>query len=225
MEKTWKPTAAGVVSIIAGIIGLGALIVMVLGSAFLQFILQIASEPYQEIPALTSFTGGIVVVGLIIAALAIVGGIYALRRRIWGLALAGSICALVPFVIPGILAIVFLSQSKNEFQSGAMTAEERIAGCSEAILLNPSDADAYFNRGCAYGEAGEYEETIADFSKAIVLRPDDADAYYARGCAYAEKGEVDKAVSDLERCIELSTDREVTKAAQQELNRYKGGEE
>jgi len=47
----------------------------------------------------------------------IVGGIYALRRRIWGLALAGSICALLgPWALLGILAIIFVSLGKGEFE-------------------------------------------------------------------------------------------------------------
>ena len=54
---------------------------------------------------------------IIIAIVAIVGGIYALRRRKWGLALAGSICSLVgPTWILGILAIIFLSLGKREFK-------------------------------------------------------------------------------------------------------------
>jgi tetratricopeptide (TPR) repeat protein len=191
MEGTWKPTAAGILCIIGGTIGavVGLIVVFFiwLGGAFLEFFLKIASEPNQEIPAVASFEAGVLIVILIIATLAIVGGIYALRRRIWGLALAGSICALVPLVIPGILAIIFVSLSKREFESGAMVEEE----------------------------------TTADYSKAILLNPNDADAYYNRGCAYSEKGEVDKAVSDLKRCIELSTDRELTKAAQQELRKMK----
>ena len=48
----------------------------------------------------------------------IVGGIFALRRRVWGLALAGAICAfLVPagFIL-GILAIIFVAMGKREFE-------------------------------------------------------------------------------------------------------------
>jgi len=128
MERTWKPTAAGILSITAGtIIAVGGLIVVSLvwlGGAVLEFFLKIASEPNQDIPAVASFEGGVLIVILIIATLAIVGGVYALRRRMWGLALAGSICALVGFVIPGILAIIFVSLSKREFESGAGVAEE-----------------------------------------------------------------------------------------------------
>jgi len=128
MEKTWKPTAAGILCIIGGTIiavgGLIAVFLIWLGGALVEFFLKIASEPNQEIPAVASFEAGILIVVLIIATLAIVGGIYALKRRIWGLALAGSICALVPLVIPGILAIIFVSLSKGEFESGAMASEE-----------------------------------------------------------------------------------------------------
>ena len=128
MERTWKPTAAGILCIIGGtigtVVGLIALFLIWLGGALVEFFLMIASEPNQEIPAVASFEAGILIVVLIIATIAIVGGIYALRRRIWGLALAGSICALVPLVIPGILAIIFVSLSKREFESGAMVAEE-----------------------------------------------------------------------------------------------------
>jgi hypothetical protein len=52
----------------------------------------------------------------IVGILAIVGGIYALRRKIWGLALAGSIAAFFPSWILGIAAIVFTALSKNEFE-------------------------------------------------------------------------------------------------------------
>jgi tetratricopeptide (TPR) repeat protein len=85
--------------------------------------------------------------------------------------------------------------------------------------LNPSDALAYFNRGYAYGEIGDYEKAIVDYSKAIELNPSDALAYYNRGLDYHNKGEVPKAVSDLEKCIGLSTDRDLTKAAQQALHK------
>ena len=57
-----------------------------------------------------------VVPGLAIGVLAIVGGIFAIQRRKWGLALAGSIGAsLVPILI-GILAVILLIISKDEFK-------------------------------------------------------------------------------------------------------------
>lgn len=54
---------------------------------------------------------------IVFGIVAIVGGIYALRREVWGLALAGSICALIgPWGILGVLAIIFVSLGKGEFK-------------------------------------------------------------------------------------------------------------
>ena len=86
MERTWKPTTAGILCIIAGIIG------VIPGIAFAASFIRGAGM----------FGAPSIVLGII----AIVGGIYALRRKIWGLALAGSICALIGFVILGILGIL-----------------------------------------------------------------------------------------------------------------------
>jgi hypothetical protein len=105
MEKTWKPTVAGVLAIIAGALGviIGVLFaggVGVLGGIFGMGWLSVIFAP-------------LIILGII----AIVGGICALGRRIWGLALAGSICALIgPWFLLGILAIIFVSLGKREFK-------------------------------------------------------------------------------------------------------------
>jgi hypothetical protein len=56
-------------------------------------------------------------IGFVLAALgifAIIGGVSAIRRKSFGVSLAGAICAL-PSVILGILAVIFVSLSKREF--------------------------------------------------------------------------------------------------------------
>jgi len=112
MERTWKPTTAGILTIIAGCIGL--LIGMGLAVG-----LGIAGVLIDMIPG---FIGGgllvlIAVPAIILGVVAIVGGVYALKRRLWGLALAGSICALIgPWFLLGILAIIFVSLGKREFK-------------------------------------------------------------------------------------------------------------
>jgi len=58
---------------------------------------------------------GIVALGLVLGIVAIAGGVAALRRRSFGLSLAGAICSL-PSAILGILAIIFVSVSKKEFE-------------------------------------------------------------------------------------------------------------
>ncbi len=54
---------------------------------------------------------------LILGALAIVGGIFALRRNIWGLALAGAIAGTLVFFPCGIVAIIFMALGKAEFNT------------------------------------------------------------------------------------------------------------
>jgi len=48
--------------------------------------------------------------------LAIVGGVYAFKRRMWGLALTGSICVLITGnVVFGIPAVLLVSLGKDDF--------------------------------------------------------------------------------------------------------------
>ena len=63
-------------------------------------------------------------VGIVLGLAAVVGGIFAIRLKLWGLALAGAICAIVPphpwgyliwTPILGIVAVVFVALSKSEF--------------------------------------------------------------------------------------------------------------
>ncbi len=107
MEKTWKPTTAGILSIVAGALSviIGIIIVVVGGTV----------AGLEAIPRISNIFGVIAIPIIILGIVAIVGGIYALRRKIWGLALAGTICALLPWWILGIPAIIFVIMGKNEF--------------------------------------------------------------------------------------------------------------
>ena len=74
---------------------------------------------------------------------------------------------------------------------------------SNAIKLNPQMAEAYYNRGLAYGEKEEFEPAIDDLNKAIELNPEFAEAYFCRGFVYFLKGEVERAIKDYNKAIEL----------------------
>jgi hypothetical protein len=53
---------------------------------------------------------------ILISILAIIGGVYALKKKLWGLALAGSIAALLSSFILGIASIIFTIMGKEQFQ-------------------------------------------------------------------------------------------------------------
>ena len=75
---------------------------------------------------------------------------------------------------------------------------------TQAIKLDPTDADAYYYRGHAYHKKGNYDKAIADYTKSIKLNPKLADAYNSRGLAHIRKGGYDKAIKDLNKAIQLN---------------------
>jgi membrane associated rhomboid family serine protease len=101
--KTWKPTVAGVLCIIAGVIA----IVLALWTFRRHEVLG------QLVPDRRWRASGLFI--LILAIMSITGGIFALLRKAWGVALAGAITALYAFGIFGILAIIFVTLAKDEF--------------------------------------------------------------------------------------------------------------
>jgi len=118
-NKTWKPTTAGILSIVAGAMGvIGGIAIAVLAGAIaagLKFVPEIPRIfGAVDIPLIS----GVGIPMIILGAVAIVGGIYALKRRVWGLALGGAICALLvpPGTVLGILAIIFVAMGKDEFE-------------------------------------------------------------------------------------------------------------
>ncbi len=68
----------------------------------------------------------------------------------------------------------------------------------------PRDAKGYYNRGCAYGEKGQYDQAISDYNKAIEIDPKSATAYNNRGIAYRQKGQNDQAISDFNKALEIN---------------------
>jgi len=63
------------------------------------------------------------------------------------------------------------------------------------------NAEAYYKRGGASADKGEFDRAIADFDQAIKLKPKYAEAYYWRGLAYLHKGNLDRALTDFNRAI------------------------
>jgi hypothetical protein len=116
-------TAGGVLSIIGGAIEVIGGVIMVVLPMGIRILLRLALLPLHPdgwweriIPVLPTW---LIIVGVPILALgiiAIIGGVSALRRQSFGLSLAGAICAL-PSHILGILAIIFVSLSKKEFEA------------------------------------------------------------------------------------------------------------
>jgi hypothetical protein len=124
-QRSGLLTAGGVLSIISGafqVIGGGIasalLIAAFIGSHLRPFQgMPLPGELSEHVVFVGPVLVGIAALGLVLGIVAIVGGVAALRRKSFGLSLAGAICSL-PSAILGILAIIFVSVSKKEFEAG-----------------------------------------------------------------------------------------------------------
>ena len=114
--KTWKPMAAGILSIISG--------------AFMAWYHWGPNTPVETIP-----------LGIGLGLIAIAGGIFAIGRKAWGLALAGAICAIVPAhpwgeltwtPVLGILSALLVVGSRNEFSSSASKSHDAEHGPTDS---------------------------------------------------------------------------------------------
>jgi hypothetical protein len=118
MKLTWKPIMAGILDIVAGAIGMvGGIYFVVLTSAFrtLHEIMRLDPAVIEQTEQLISKLFAIPFMLVFVGIVSIIGGVYALQRRIWGLALAGSICSCVVFPIFGIPAIIITGLAQEEF--------------------------------------------------------------------------------------------------------------
>jgi len=117
MENTSKPTIAGILIIIAGALEVLGSIGVFIASTMIGVM---PGMPAGQIPPfLPPLLAGVGVIVLIAAVISIVGGVYTLKRKIWGLGLAGAI---LPIFFGGLLGlalgiagIVLLALSKKEF--------------------------------------------------------------------------------------------------------------
>jgi len=140
-------TAGGVLSIVGGafeVVGAGMGVAVVVcafiesGGAAFPGVASVRAVWAERVILAAPIWLGIAAFGVALGVVAIVGGVSALRRRSFGLSLAGGICALpsgffgmvvitvvslgggiyaLPSVILGILAIIFVALSKGEFEA------------------------------------------------------------------------------------------------------------
>jgi hypothetical protein len=122
-NKSGLLTAGGVLSIIGGV--LEAIAGGIVVGIVIHYLIRGPLWPLPHIPVpwgeivVDFLPAGVIIVGiliLVLGAIGIAGGISALNRKSFGLSLAGAICIL-PTVILGILAVIFVSVSKKEFEA------------------------------------------------------------------------------------------------------------
>ena len=112
MSKTKKPIIGGILTIFSGALGM-------LGIASYSIGLGDVGSGFGKgdmPPFVPSIIFGMSIPALIIALLAIAGGIFAVLRKRWRWSLTGSIAAALSLIILGIPAVVLIALSKDEFE-------------------------------------------------------------------------------------------------------------
>jgi tetratricopeptide (TPR) repeat protein len=86
-------------------------------------------------------------------------------------------------------------------------SERLIRACTAVIRASRQSSEnlarAFFNRGRALADKGEYDRAISDFDQAIRLVPVYPDAFNSRGVAWTGKGQSERAVEDFDQAIRL----------------------
>jgi hypothetical protein len=117
MEKTWAPTVAGILDIVAGVMSLiGCLVLAILGSAAHHAFQHYVRCEDVFLPCSPGVLfSGLSLMLLVFGVLSLVGGIFAVQRRNWAWALVGSIAAIFCFFPLGVVAVILVVMAEKEF--------------------------------------------------------------------------------------------------------------
>ena len=73
-------------------------------------------------------------------------------------------------------------------KSGSLVKIKKAVRFQDEAEINHGDETAWYNKGVALYESGNYEEAIKAYDKALEINPEYADAWYNRGIALYELG-------------------------------------
>ena len=96
------------------------------------------------------------------------------------------------------------AMAKAEQFYNAKNFERTITFLDQVLENFSKNADAWYLRGYAKNEIGEYLEAIKDLDEAIKLNPNHSYAWASRGYAKNEIGEYLEAIKDLDEAIKLN---------------------
>ena len=108
----------------------------------------------------------------------------------------------------GLYHVVLVGKVKHFIYGGSESSEENnltIEDYNNAIKLNPTDENAFYNSGTWYSDIGDSHAAIVDYSRAIKLNPNRFEFYFNRGFVYLNLLNNNRAaVQDFTKTIELN---------------------
>jgi ankyrin repeat protein len=104
-----------------------------------------------------------------------------------------------------------LKQYNEHFKRGLDRLRKKdyagaIAEYDRALHLEPSSAEAYYNRGVAWRDSGQFDRAIPDFRQTVELNPQHDGAYDNLGWIFAQQGQYEEAIRNWTKVIELKPD-------------------
>jgi len=117
-NNKWMPTAGGVINMVAAGLNLVSAISLGVCAVIFQFMANDPTFYVEDQEVFAIFVPFFWVLAFFIFALgipALIGGIFAMQRKRWGWAMAGSICAVLSNTILGVIALIFVAMSRKEF--------------------------------------------------------------------------------------------------------------
>ncbi|QYX30608.1 serine protease [Sphaerospermopsis torques-reginae] len=81
--------------------------------------------------------------------------------------------------------------------------KQAIDDYTQAIKIDPENAEYYKNRGLAYFQLKDYKQAINDYTQAIKIDPKDALYYVGRGLAYFQLKDYKQAINDYTQAIKI----------------------
>lgn len=110
---------SGILDIVSGAIGMvGGVYFVILSQIFrsLQEIWKLDPLVIQQTEEIINRIIAVPFIMVFIGIICIIGGVYALQRRIWVFALAGGIASCIVFPVFGIPAVIITALAREEFK-------------------------------------------------------------------------------------------------------------
>jgi tetratricopeptide (TPR) repeat protein len=85
----------------------------------------------------------------------------------------------------------------------AMNFDGALATYTQAVSVDPNNAETHKRLGDAYRKEGRQDEALAEFVVTLMIEPAHADAHAALGQLYLSSGRLEDAVTALERAVAL----------------------
>ncbi|HEX7392237.1 MAG TPA: hypothetical protein VF374_04725 [Thermoplasmata archaeon] len=108
-KESVMPVIGGILIIIAGLIEIGMGGVLIAGGTASSWLPLVGGE----IAGILAVCGAIL---LILGIIALLGGIFAVQRKNFGIAVLGGILGLVAWFIPALIGLILIAVSKDEFK-------------------------------------------------------------------------------------------------------------